>query len=172
MGLPTGHRTPDAVPHVSASRFTGDMSTARHLARIDLLCAREFPAEHGGSAAPGPGGPGYHLAELSASGGLEQGDGHFPRAAVEEQYEAERDGLTALLTLRWGEPWIFGLGGVLLRALECGEEIPEPWASLSARVPDVHAWQTAGRWVALGVARLDPARPPRLLAVVTGIDPP
>lgn len=153
------------------------MSTALHLARIERLCAREFPAQHGRSDL-GPGGPGYHLAELSADRVPEEtaepGEADDPalRELVVEQCEAERDGLTRLLAARWGEPDTMGLGGVLLRVLEHGEDIPEPWASLSARVPDVHLWHTAGRWVALGVARLDPAQPPCLVATVTDIDPP
>jgi hypothetical protein len=146
------------------------MSTALHLARIERLCCGELSAEHG-RPEPDPGGPGYRIAELNADRAVLEED-PAPRDVMEEQYEAERDGLTALLTARWGEPHLVGLGGVLLRTLEDGEEIPEPWASLSARVPDVHVWHTAGRWVALGVARLDPAQPPRLLAAVTDIDPP
>jgi hypothetical protein len=148
------------------------MSTVSYLARIDLLCARGFPAARG-SSDQGLEGPGYHVAELSAPAGPAEDDTGEPRSVVAEQCEAERDGLTVLLTARWGEPWIFTLRGALLRALEYDEDIPEPWASLSARAPDVHAWQTAaGCWVALGVAGLDPAQPPRLLAVVTEIDPP
>ena len=147
------------------------MSTAQYLARIELLCTREFPVARDG-AWPGRGGPGYHLAELGAEHTPGEDDDPATRASALDQYEAERHGLTALLTERWGAPDRMGLGGVLLRAMERGEDIPEPWASLSARVPDVDLWHTAGRWVALGVARLDPSQPPRLLAAVTTVDPP
>ncbi|GHH85107.1 hypothetical protein GCM10018793_51800 [Streptomyces sulfonofaciens] len=151
------------------------MSAAPHLATVDLLCAREFPAEHGGSDL-GRGGPGYHLAEWAAGGGpageAEDDAGCTARQAAEEQCEAERDGLTARLTERWGAPQVFGLGGVLLRAMEYGERIPEPWAYLSAHAPDVYLWRADGRWIALAVSRLDPSRPPALLAAVTEVDPP
>lgn len=150
------------------------MSTALHLARIERLCARDFPEQHGRSGL-GPAGPRYHLVELDADRGPEECEEDADpalREAMAEQCEAERDGLTQVLKARWGEPETMGLQGVLLRAWEYGEHIPEPWASLSACVPDVRLWHTAGRWVALGVARLDPARPPRLVATVTDIDPP
>lgn len=150
------------------------MSTALHLARIERLCARKFPTQPGRSDLC-LGGPGYHVAELGVDGSPaepEAADDPALREIVVEQCEAEREGLTELLTARWGEPDTIGLGGVLLRTLEYGEDIPEPWASLSARVPDVQLWHTAGRWVALGVARLDPAQPPCLVATVTDIDPP
>jgi hypothetical protein len=146
------------------------MSTASHLTRIDLLCARDFPAEHGWSEL-GTGGPGYHVAELTAGGGLQDDDPAL-RHAAEAQYEAERDGVASLLADRWGRPQTVGLGGIRLRALEHCEDIPEPWVTLSAVATDAYLWRTEGRWVALGVARLDPARPPSLLAVVTDLDPP
>jgi hypothetical protein len=141
------------------------MSTPAALAVIDGLCARPLP---GPRAVAQDAAPRYHLAELPTA----EGGPCVLRAAAEEQCEAERDALAALLERRWGAPDRWGLGGVLLRALEHGEDIPEPWASLSARVPDVALWHTDGRWVALGVARLDPDTAPGLLAVVTDVDPP
>ncbi|MEV0321650.1 hypothetical protein ACIBKX_34760 [Streptomyces sp. NPDC050658] len=156
------------------------MSTAEHLATIDLLCSREFAAEHSRSIAVS-GGPGYHIAELLTSEEFWEDDGSR-REAVEEQYEAERDGLSVLLTARWGAPDVFSLSGVFQRMLTDwdeetgeeipGEEIPEPWSSLSSAAPDLHLWRTAGRWVALGVAQWDKELPFQLLAVVTEIDPP
>ncbi|GAA3292381.1 hypothetical protein GCM10020295_11540 [Streptomyces cinereospinus] len=56
---------------------------------------------------------------------------------------------------------------------ERGEEIPEPWASVSAVADDVYVWEAAGtgRWVALGVTGGDETAPAGLLAVVTEVDP-
>lgn len=151
------------------------MSTAEHLAAIDLLCAREFPAEHGRSQS-GVGGPGYHIAELLTSEGFWEGDG-TEREATADQYEAERDGLTVLLAERWGAPQVFSLASLFERAQGdshdgAGEDIPEPWGSLSSSVPDLHLWRAGGRWIALGISRWDEELPFQLLAVITETDPP
>ncbi|MFG2503159.1 hypothetical protein ACGFSB_33740 [Streptomyces sp. NPDC048441] len=163
------------------------MSTAEHLAAIDLLCSREFPAEHSRSRS-GVGGPGYHIAELLTSDEFWEDDGTEWEATA-EQYEAERDGLTVLLAERWGAPQIFSLASLFERTLSgsegddndgddnegddgAGEDIPEPWGSLSSSVPDLHLWRVDGRWIALGVSQWDKELPFQLLAVVTEIDPP
>ncbi len=155
------------------------MSTAQHLAAIDLLRSREFPLEHGRSEC-GCEGPGYHVAELLTSDSFWEDDG-TRRHLAEEQYEAERDGLTVLLTDRWGPPQWFSLASVFERTLDTAapaggdagaEEIPEPWAGLSSSVPDLRLWHVDGRWIALGIAQWDKELPFQLLAVVTEIDPP
>ncbi|WP_399921011.1 hypothetical protein [Streptomyces kanamyceticus] len=155
------------------------MSTAQHLAVIDLLRSREFPAEHGRSEC-GSEGPGYHIAELMTSDTFWEDDGS-QRDIVEEQYETERDGLTVLLGDRWGPPQRFSLASLFERTMEAAlgadgdgeaEEIPEPWAQLSSSVPDLHLWHVDGRWIALGVAQWDKELPFQLLAVVTETDPP
>lgn len=171
------------------------MSTAEHLAAIDLLRSREFPAEHGRSPF-GVGGPGYHIAELLTSGDFWDDDG-TEWEATSDEYDAERDALTALLAQRWGAPQIFSLASVFERAQggaygyggedewdEDGgseaaegatgknEGIPEPWGSLSSSVPDLHLWRADGRWIALGVSQWDKELPFQLLAVITEIDPP
>ncbi|MFE0106123.1 hypothetical protein [Streptomyces sp. NPDC059009] len=146
------------------------MSTAQHLAEIDLLLARAFPAEVGRSAR-GFAGPGYHVAELAESDGFWEDDGSRWTEA-EEQFEAERDGLSQLLTARWGKPDEFALYSLLHRMVDGGEEIPEPWADLSSHVPNLHLWRVDGRWIALGVSQWDKELPFQLLAVVTEVDPP
>ncbi|MFF1380029.1 hypothetical protein [Streptomyces sp. NPDC058308] len=154
------------------------MSTAQHLAAIDLLRFREFPAEHGRSEC-GSEGPGYHMAELLTSDSFWEDDGTLWQA-TEEQYEAERDALAVLLADRWGPPQRFSLASLFERAVRAeaaeegdeGEEIPEPWAQLSSAVPDLHLWRADGRWIALGVAQWDKELPFQLLAVVTETDPP
>jgi hypothetical protein len=158
------------------------MSTAQHLAAIDLLRSRDFPAEHGRSHG-GVGGPGYHIAELLTSDDFWEDD-RTRWEATADQYDAERDGLSVLLAERWGAPQIFSLHSLFERTLGDGEdipepsevpeppEVPEPWGSLSSSVPDLHLWRIDGRWIALGVSQWDKELPFQLLAVVTEIDPP
>ncbi|MGH3314260.1 MAG: hypothetical protein ACRDP3_27360 [Streptomyces sp.] len=142
---------------------------AHHLATIDLLCARAFPAQRGRSAAV-VSGPGFHIAELATSESFWDDEGTGRREA-EEQYEAECGGLSALLTGRWGEPQIFSLRSTLIRSME-GEEMPEPWHELSGSVPYLEVWRAEGRWIALGVSQQDDELPFQLLAAVTANDPP
>lgn len=147
------------------------MTIARHLATIDRLCSETFPTEYGRSDV-GTAGPGYHLAELVTSGDFWDTDG-ATREETEEQFEAERDGLSELLTRRWGPPQRVGLASVLERSTS-GEDIPEPWGDLSSHVPDLHLWRPEGveRWVALGIGQWDRELPFQLLALVTVTDPP
>lgn len=137
------------------------MDIAKDLDLIDLLCARDFPAEHGGSDA-GLAGPGYHTAWL--------GPGDWPDASDCYAYE---EAVAERLTQRWGGPSRWGsvtLGERIAR----GEDIPEPWAMLSALVSDLRTWQApgAGRWVTVAVADRDEESRPQLWVVVTDIDPP
>ncbi|WP_055602272.1 hypothetical protein [Streptomyces aureus] len=135
------------------------MTTADHLAAIDLLRARGFDD-----------GTDHHLAELATSEDFWEDDG-TRRPIVEDQYEAERDGLGALLTARWGEPRKLDLGPVLERSME-GESIPEPWSTLSCHTPNLRLWRADGRWIGLGVSQWDKELPFQLLAVLTTVDPP
>ncbi|MFF4836548.1 hypothetical protein [Streptomyces sp. NPDC001315] len=147
------------------------MNIARFLATIDLLCTRDFPAEHGRTD-DGMGGPGYLIAELQTSGDFWEDDG-TEREETAAQYEFDRDGLTERLTECWAAPQMFSLASVLDRVMD-DEDIPEPWASLSGHVPDLHLWRPPGteRWLALGVSQWDKELPFQLLAVVTDVDPP
>ncbi|WP_236238945.1 hypothetical protein [Streptomyces sp. CC228A] len=144
------------------------MTTARHLATVDALRLRPFPGQRGRSDV-GESGPGYHIAELATSEDFWEDASRWEQVA--EQYEAERDALSALLAARWGAPQVFSLWSVFQRAME-GEEVPEPWAALSNHVPDLHLWRVEGRWAALGVSQWDAELPFQLLAVVTETDPP
>ncbi|MEU3251061.1 hypothetical protein [Streptomyces sp. NPDC006997] len=141
------------------------MNIARCLEAIDRLCSRPFPAEHGWSDV-GRGGPGYWLAELAA-GAADMGE------HTADDVEAYREGIAQRLDARWGAapPW----GTVTLRVRgERGEEIPEPWATVSVLVDEVSLWQDTGtgRWIALGVTDRGDTEAPRLLTVVTDTDPP
>ncbi|MFE0413740.1 hypothetical protein [Streptomyces tendae] len=146
------------------------MNIARHLALVDELCFRPFPAEHGPSDG-GTAGPGYFTAVLESSRGL---GGRDPgeRAPTVEQYEKVRDALYERLARRWGETVPFNLQTVLLRTER--EEIPEPWAGLSAGARVAYVWEAAGtgRWLAVAVADRDGTDEVRLLAVVTQEAPP
>ncbi|MER5211984.1 hypothetical protein ABT063_15725 [Streptomyces sp. NPDC002838] len=136
------------------------MNIARHIALIDELCFRPFSTEHGPS----------HVAELEGSHGVRGGD-PAERAATVNQYEKYRDAIYERLAPRWGhtDPW--NLQPVLLRTER--EEIPEPWASLSARARMAYLWEAegTGRWVAVAVADRDETDEVQLLAVVTQTDP-
>ncbi|WP_329535161.1 hypothetical protein OG568_41010 [Streptomyces sp. NBC_01450] len=147
------------------------MDITHWLATIDLLCARDFPAEHGRTDV-GTGGPGYHIAELQTSGDFWEDDG-TDREETEAQYECDRDGLGERLTGRWGAPDVISLKSTFERAQD-GEDIPEPWASLSSHVPNVQLWRPpeTARWIALGVSQWDKELPFQLLATVTEIAPP
>ncbi|KOU63385.1 hypothetical protein ADK57_21085 [Streptomyces sp. MMG1533] len=146
------------------------MNIARHIALIDELCFRPFPAEHGPSDV-GVGGPGYHEAVLERSHGAADGDCGV-RATTVEQYEKYRDALYEPLAQRWGHEDPVNLHTTLLRTER--EEIPEPWASLSARARLTYLWEAVGtgRWVAVAVADRDESDEVRLLAVVTEVAPP
>ncbi|WP_455359542.1 hypothetical protein [Streptomyces sp. SYSU K21746] len=145
------------------------MTTAPHLATIDLLRTREFPSTRGRSDV-GSSGPGYHLAELSTSEEFWEDDG-TGRAAAEDQYAAECAALAQVLSVRWGEPQVFSLWSLLVRGTE-GEQIPEPWDQLSGTVAHVHLWRVEERWLALGVAQWDRELPFQLIAAITAVDPP
>jgi hypothetical protein len=136
------------------------MHTARHIALIDELCSRPFPAEHGR----------FHVVELEGSHGLRGGD-PAERSVTVEQYEKYRDAIYEHLAPRWGytDPW--NLNTLLLRTER--EQIPEPWASLSERARVAYLWEAegTGRWVAVAVADRDPTDEVQLVAVVTETDP-
>ncbi|MYU23101.1 hypothetical protein [Streptomyces sp. SID8352] len=146
------------------------MDIARHLALIDELCFRPFPAEHGPEG-EGERVPGGFAVVLASSQDLCTRD-PAERAPTVGEYETHRDALREHLAGRWGETDPWNLQTVLLRTER--EEIPEPWAGLCAHARMAHLWavEGTGRWVALAVADRDPADEVRLLAVVTEIDPP
>ncbi|WP_330284301.1 hypothetical protein [Streptomyces sp. NBC_00588] len=145
------------------------MDIAKWLSVVDQLCVREFPREHVRTDV-GTGGPGYLIAELQTSGDFYEDDGSG-REETEAQYEADRDGLGALLTERWGAVDRFSLHSVFVRAMD-GEDIDEPWRSLSNHVPDVHLWTCeSGRWIGLAISQWDAELPLQLLAIATDVDP-
>ncbi|AQS70778.1 hypothetical protein [Streptomyces pactum] len=146
------------------------MNIAQHIALIDELCFRPFPAEHGPSDG-GTGGPGHFVAVLASSNGLRGGD-QGERPVTVGQYEKYRDALYERLAPRWGETDPWNLQTVLLRTER--EEIPEPWAGLGARARTAYLWEAGGtgRWVAVAVADRDETDEVQLLAVITEKAPP
>ncbi|KUN96849.1 hypothetical protein [Streptomyces caeruleatus] len=142
------------------------MNIARHIALIDELCFRPFTAERTSSNGD-ESGPGYHVVVLESGH-----DNCGTRAETMEQYEKYRDALDERFATRWRETGPYNLQTVSLRTEQ--EEIPEPWASLSARARVASVWEVegTGRWVAAVVADLDEADDVKLLGVVTEIDPP
>ncbi|MGW1531881.1 hypothetical protein [Streptomyces aureus] len=151
------------------------MTIAEQLATIDRLCAEEFPTAHSRSVAGsygGFGGPGFHAVAWELSAGSLPGPER--EREVAEQYEAEREALAQRLSDRRGESQWISLDGMFLRAQQGDERIPEPWALLSAHMRNVDVWKAeeVGRWIALGVSGTGRDAEPRLLVVITDIDPP
>lgn len=146
------------------------MTIDQHMATIDRLCAREFPAQRGGSDM-GYGGPGFHVTALAESVGLAMGDG-AERERTAEDLDAWKEALAQRLSRRWGQARRCGLLTVGVRRAR-GEDIPEPWALLSDLVDELYLWQAddTGRWVALALAERDGTDEIRLLAAVTDRDP-
>ncbi|MFF3291359.1 hypothetical protein [Streptomyces sp. NPDC003023] len=149
------------------------MTTARHLAAIDRLRDRAFPAQRERSRL-GDSGPGYHLARLpTPADGVAATDraAGSAREAHREAYEAECEALVVALSRRWGEGQWFALWSVFIGSV-CGEEIPQPWDELSHCVEDLRIWRAEGHWIAVGVSRSEGEDEFRLIAVVTEVDPP
>ncbi|MEV4334971.1 hypothetical protein AB0K02_31395 [Streptomyces sp. NPDC049597] len=144
------------------------MTTAQHLAAIDLLRGRAFPARRGRSEF-GDSGPGYHLARLPTAGEDGQECGRRQEEAA-DQCRAEREALADALSTRWGQPQRVSLWSVSVRSI-AGEDIPQPWEELGQVADDLDLWRVEGHWIAVGVARGDEHRW-ELLAVVTQTDPP
>ncbi|TXS51584.1 hypothetical protein [Streptomyces sp. t39] len=144
------------------------MTTARHLAEIDLLRGRAFPDVPGPSPS-GSAGPGYHLARFPADGAGDDGREPSPGES-EAQCRAEYEALAAALAVRWGAPQHVSLWSVSFSGA-AGEPVPPPWEELSHRAGEVRLWRVADQWIAVGAA---PAGEDRweLLVAVTGTDPP
>ncbi|MET9393479.1 hypothetical protein ABZY20_24260 [Streptomyces sp. NPDC006624] len=143
------------------------MNIAQHIALIDELCYRPFPAEHGPSDV-GASGPGRHVAVLDAA----TDDDPARWGVVADQLEKDRDAVCELLASRWGDTPPYSLRTVLLRTAH--EEIPGPWGELSERASLAYVWEVegTGRWVAVAVTDRDASQRLQLLALVTETAPP
>ncbi|MGV9253507.1 hypothetical protein [Streptomyces sp. NPDC003697] len=148
------------------------MDIAEYLAVIERLCARDFPVAQGRSDL-GSAGPGYFIAELATRHGR-GADEAAPCGQAVEDAHALKEAVSQVLDVRRGRhqpPW--SMLTLRVRA-ERGEEIPEPWSTVSVRTDEVDLWEpdASGRWVGVGVADRDEDDGIQLLAVVTETDPP
>ncbi|WP_020140492.1 hypothetical protein [Streptomyces sp. 351MFTsu5.1] len=147
------------------------MDSAKYLAAIDSLCARDLTAADGGSGVY-LSGPGYRIESLEVSHGLRDGDAAPRRAAVGD-FHALKSRIAQELDHRWGrQHQLWGMCTLTVR-LERGEAIPEPWRLTSIVTDDLSLWQPPGsdRWIALGVACKDESDEIHVLAVASDIDP-
>ncbi|MFE1931730.1 hypothetical protein ACFW95_15425 [Streptomyces sp. NPDC059474] len=138
-------------------------STADHVATIDELRARDFPARRAtdGQVASGPG---FHVADLRVSEDFWDADLTRIEEVLEE-FEAELSVLVQLLTLRWGAPDVLDLTDSLERSA-MGEPVPPPLDTLCGYVPELCVWRVDGRWVGLGVGQGDRELPFQLLVAI------
>ncbi|MFJ9413233.1 hypothetical protein ACIRPT_03585 [Streptomyces sp. NPDC101227] len=139
------------------------MTTGEQLAAIDELRGRAFPARRERSA-QGESGPGFHVVRLWEGAPLWDAD-PADAAEIREDCAAALAALTALLSLRWGEPGVLDLAGPLER-VAMGLPVPPPLDILSGLVPRLHTWRTAGRWVAVGAGQGGPEQPCQVLAAI------
>lgn len=138
-------------------------STADHVATIDQLRARDFPAQR---TADGwvASGPGFHVADLRVSEDFWDADLTRVEEVLEE-FEAELGALVQVLTLRWGAPEVLDLTASLERSA-MGEPVPPPLDTLCGYVPELRLWRLDGRWVGLGVGQGDRELPFQLLVAI------
>ena len=148
------------------------MDSAKYLAKLDSLCTEDLSEARGGSDLF-MAGPGYRIVSLAVSHGLPTGDAS-QRVETADDVQALKDDLAQQMNGRWGEQQpSWGMVTIRVR-LERGEEIPEPWATMSILVDELDLWQPlgTGRWIALGVADKDDADEVHVLAVASDTDPP
>ncbi|NEB01141.1 hypothetical protein [Streptomyces sp. SID13726] len=147
------------------------MDSAKYLAAIDSLCARDLTAADGESDAYRS-GPGYRIESLETSHGTRTGDVSRRMATVQDFY-ALKSHIAQELDDRWGRQQpLWGMGTLQVR-LGRGEDIPEPWALTSVLMDDLELWQPPGsdRWIAVGVGYRDEGDEVHVLAVASDIDP-
>ncbi|MEU1806510.1 hypothetical protein [Streptomyces sp. NPDC019937] len=132
-------------------------STADHLAAIEDLRTRDFPAQRRG-------GPGCHVADLRVSEDFWDADLTRVEEVLEE-FEAELAVLVQVLTLRWGAPEVLDLSDALERSA-MGEPVPPPLDTLCGYVPELHIWRVEGRWIGLGVGQGDRELPFQLVVAI------
>ncbi|WP_432253806.1 hypothetical protein [Streptomyces sp. HNM1019] len=138
-------------------------STADHVATIDHLRARDFPAR---PTADGrvESGPGFHIADLRVSEDFWDADLSRVEEVLEE-FEAELSALDRVLTSRWGAPDVLDLTDSPERSA-MGDPVPPPLDTLCGYVPELRVWRVNGRWVGLGVGQGDRESPFQLLVAM------
>lgn len=154
-----------------AAGLLDHMDSAKYLAAIDLLCARDLTAADG-EPVPYAAGPGYRIESLEVSHGTRTGDATRRMAAVADFY-ALKNSIAQQLDDRWGRQQpLWGMNTLRVQG-ERGDGIPEPWATTSSVADDLDLWQPPGsdRWIALGVGYRDETDEVHVLAVASDIDP-
>ncbi|MFD8167248.1 hypothetical protein ACFV2W_12265 [Streptomyces cellulosae] len=131
------------------------MNLARHIALIDELCFRPFPAEHGPSDV-GFSGPGHHVAVLESGDRPDLDPAGW--AVTADQFEKDRDAVYELLASRWGDTDPYNLQTVRLRTER--EDLPEPWAWLSHHAGMAWLWEVHGTGRGGGGGGAPPPPPP------------
>ncbi|MBX7553067.1 hypothetical protein [Streptomyces sp. NPDC004232] len=136
------------------------MDIVKFLTAVEALCAGEFPEA------------GHRTVELATSHRTRADDAQI-RERTAADFHAYREALAQRLHDRWGRQHPWGQQTVRLRVAR-GEEIPEPWATLSLLTDELDVWEPpgTGRWIALGVADRDDTDEIRLLATATVTPPP
>ncbi|MFJ6938285.1 hypothetical protein [Streptomyces sp. NPDC101132] len=150
--------------------FPSGASTARRLARVDVLAALAFPAEEcRAAAAQGWSGPGYHCEVLHESRDFWESRAEELVEAAEREVEDARAALAAVLTARWGPARAVDLWPYVgSDRSDPGYRAPEPLSLLSGLCAGLEVWRPpgTGRWVGLAVGQADPEFPVQLLAAV------
>jgi hypothetical protein len=139
------------------------MDLPGHVAAVDALRARPFPARRERSGAV-ESGPGFHIADLRISEDFWDADPER-RQRAEDDMEAECQALVELLSLRWGEPETVDLGVHLERSFN-GEPVPPPLDTLCGYAAEAWAWRVDDRWIGVCVGQWDPELPLQLVAAV------
>ncbi|POX37769.1 hypothetical protein C3486_26795 [Streptomyces sp. Ru73] len=129
------------------------------------MTTQQFPGHLSAidAALTAPGGTG-RLLRLHVSQEFWDADPADARAAAEE-FEAEREALDGVLSLRWGPPGVLDLTPHLERSAMGLPEWP-PLAGLSALTTTAHAWTVGECRVATGVGRAAEHLPYELVAAV------
>ncbi|MFI8998756.1 hypothetical protein [Streptomyces sp. NPDC053542] len=133
-----------------------------HLSAVDAAIDAVLAAP-GGTAADASGDAGRML-RLRVSEEFWDADPADERAAAEE-FEAEREALDGVLSLRWGPPGVLDLTPHLERSA-MGLPVWPPLAGLSALTTTAHVWSVGECRVATGVGRAAELQPYELVAAV------
>lgn len=139
------------------------MDLVAQLATVDVLRARDFPAQRVRSGAVDS-GPGFHVADLAVSEDFWD-DAGSRRAVVGDDFGAACQALVEILARRWGEPHTVDLAPYLAR-LDEGGTVPPPLGMLCGYLPEVYGWQVDDRWIAVGVGQWDGELPFQLVVAV------